>query len=121
MKPRLYPFAVLTLTQLACATPALAVDADAGVAVVTELAQVNGQALACQSMDAVARAKKLMLTHAPKTPRFGTLYEETTNASYLVQLRGSAPCPDAADFAGKLDGLAKRLIVTLPAGASEAK
>jgi len=121
MKLYLYPVAALALAQLAFTAPAFAADADAGTVVVTELAQVNGQALACQAMDAVARAKKLMLVHAPKTPRFGTLYEETTNASYLAQLRASAPCPDAAGFNDKLDTLAKRLADVLPAGATEAK
>lgn len=121
MKLRLYPLAALALAPLFFAAPVFAADAQAGVTVVTELAQVNGQALACQAMDAVARAKKLMLAHAPKTPRFGTLYEESTNAGYLEQLRTGAPCPDAAGFNDKLDALAKRLADTLPAGAAEAK
>jgi len=117
MKPSLNTIAALCLTSWAALSPVHAADADAdkGLARVTELAQVNGQALACQDMDAVAKAKMLMLAHAPKTPRFGNAFEETTNASYLAQVRGTAPCPDAAAFASKLDTLAKQLQAELPA------
>jgi hypothetical protein len=42
-------------------------DAEAGLAVVTQLGGVNGTALACSDMKAAARARQLMLAHAPKT------------------------------------------------------
>jgi len=115
MKPSLHTIAALCLTSWAALSPVHAADADPGLARVTELAQVNGQALACQDMDAVAKAKKLMLAHAPKTPRFGSAFEEATNASYLAQVRGTTPCPAAAAFASKLDALAKALQADLPA------
>jgi len=115
MKPSLQNIAALCLASLTALSPVHAADADPGLARVTELAQVNGQALACQDMVAVAKAKKLMLAHAPKTPRFGSAFEEATNASYLAQVRGAAPCPDAAAFASKLDTLAKQLQAELPA------
>jgi len=115
MKPTLTTIAALCLTNWAVLSPVQAADADQGLARVTELAQVNGQALACQDMDTVAKAKKLMLAHAPKTPRFGSAFEEATNASYLAQVRGTAPCPGAAAFASKLDVLAKALQTDLPA------
>ena len=115
MKPIPTTIATLCLTSWALLSPVHAADADQGLARVTELAQVNGQALACQDMDTVAKAKKLMLAHAPKTPRFGSAFEETTNASYLAQVRGTVPCPDAAHFASKLDTLAKQLQAELPA------
>lgn len=91
-----------------------AADTDPGLSRVTELAHVNGQALACQDKYAVAKSKKLMLAHAPKTPRFGVRFEEATNASYLAQVRGTASCPDAGTFAGKLDFLARQLQEELP-------
>jgi hypothetical protein len=72
-------------------------------------------------MDTVAKAKKLMLAHAPKTPRFGSAFEEATNASYLAQVRGTAPCPAAAAFASKLDALAKALQTDLPAASNGMK
>jgi hypothetical protein len=56
-----------------------------------------------------------MLAHAPKTPRFGSAFEETTNASYLTQVRTPAACPDATSNDRKLDALAKRLQDALPA------
>ena len=114
-KPITTAIATLCLTSWALLSPVHAADADQGLARVTELAQVNGQALACQDMEAVAKAKKLMLAHAPKTPRFGNAFEEATNASYLAQVRSTVPCPEAAAFAGKLDALAKQLQVELPA------
>ncbi len=115
MKPSPSTIAALCLTSWAMLSPAHAVDAEQGLTRVTELAQVNGQALACQDTDAVAKAKKLMLAHAPKTQRFGSAFEEATNASYLAQVRGTAPCLDAAVFAAKLDALAKQLQTELPA------
>lgn len=123
MKPSLNTIAALCLTSWAALSPVHAADAgtDKGLARVTELAQVNGQALACQDMDTVAKAKKLMLAHAPKTPRFGSAFEEATNTSYLAQVRGTAPCPDAAAFASKLDALAKALQTDLPATATGVK
>jgi hypothetical protein len=121
MKPTLTTIAALCLTSWAVLSPVQAAEADQGLTRVTELAQVNGQALACQDMDTVAKAKKLMLAHAPKTPRFGSAYDEATNASYLAQVRGTAPCPDAAAFASKLDTLAKALQTDLPANANGVK
>lgn len=116
MQLRLSTLAALALTHLVLQFPAYAAESDPAVTTVTELAQVNGQALACQDMASVATAKKLMLAHAPKTPRFGTLFEEATNTSYLAQVRGEAACPDSTAFAAKLDALAKRLQAALPAG-----
>lgn len=121
MKPTLTTIAALCLTSWSALCTVQAADADQGLARVTELAQVNGQALACQDMDTVAKAKKLMLAHAPKTPRFGAAFEEATNASYLAQVRGTAPCPEAAAFASKLDALAKALQTDLPATATGVK
>lgn len=114
MKLPLSTLAALCLTALALHNPAQATDVERGLALVTELAQVNGVALACQDMTSAAKAKKLMLAHAPKTPRFGTAYEETTNASYLNQVRSALACPDAGAVNVKLDALGKRLQDALP-------
>jgi len=121
MKPTASTIAALCLTSWAALGLVHAADADKGLVHVTELAQVNGQALACQDMETAAKAKKLMLAHAPKTPRFGSAFEEATNASYLAQVRGTAPCPAAAAFASKLDALAKALQTDLPATATGVK
>lgn len=95
-----------------------AAEADRSLAVVAELAQINGQALACQDVATVAKAKKLMLAHAPKTARFGSLFEETTNSSYLGQIRGTMACPDPIQTATTLEALAKRLQEVLPANST---
>lgn len=121
MKTIASTIAALCLTSWAALGPVHAADADKGLVHVTELAQVNGQALACQDMETAAKAKKLMLAHAPKTPRFGSAFEEATNASYLAQVRGTAACPVAAAFASKLDALAKALQTDLPATSTSVK
>jgi hypothetical protein len=114
MKLPLSTIAALCLTTLALQHPVHAADVELGLTLVTELAQVNGVALACQDMTTAAQAKKLMLAHAPKTPRFGSAYEEATNASYLNQTRTAAACPDSVAVNSKLDALAKRLRDALP-------
>lgn len=95
------------------ATPASA--ADAGLEAVAALAQINGQALACQEPAAARRAKTLMLAHAPKTLRYGMLFDEQTQLAFLAQTRNSAVCPDAATFGTRLDTVALRLQASLPA------
>jgi hypothetical protein len=59
-----------------------------------------------------------MLAHAPRTARFGDAYESATQRNYLEQTRASAPCPDAAAFRTRLDAVAARLQLSLPAPAS---
>ena len=100
---------------LASPLPAIADDADAGLAAVRQLGTLNGQALACAEKDAAAHAKLLMLAHVPKTARFGAAYEEATQESYLAQTRASGTCPETRALAGKLDDVAQRLRTALPA------
>jgi hypothetical protein len=114
MKSFLFTRVAVCLAALVIYNPVHAADAELGLTLVTELAQVNGVALACQDKETAAKAKKLMLAHAPKTPRFGSAFEESTNASYLAQVRGTTACPDAASLDRKLNALAKRLQDALP-------
>ena len=105
---------------LACAllAPAQAqapMPLEPGLQAIAELAQVNGQALACQDRQAAGRAKNLMIAHAPKTARFGNAYEEGTQQSYTAQMNSTLACPDAPTFSARLDALAQRLQTTLPA------
>lgn len=99
---------------LTASLPALAEDLDAAVAAVRQLGAVNGQALACAEKGAAARAKVLMLAHAPKTARFGAAYEEATQEAFLAQTRASGTCPDAKVLAGKVNDAAQRLQSALP-------
>ena len=108
-------------TPLAAPLPTLAQDVDAGVAAVRQLGTLNGQALACAEKDAAARAKLLMLAHAPKTARFGAAYEEATQEAFLAQTKASGTCPDARALAGKLDSVAKHLQAALPIALPAAK
>lgn len=116
-----YLTSLIVLLNLVAVLPAAAEDVEAGLAAVKQLGTLNGQALACTDKDAAAHARLLMLAHAPKTPRFGTAYEEATQEGYLAQTRGAAPCPDAKALAGRIDELAQRLRATLPAAQPAAK
>ncbi|MDP3652364.1 MAG: hypothetical protein Q8R67_11845 [Rhodoferax sp.] len=89
-------------------------QADAGLQAISDLSQINGQALACQDLTAAQRAKALMLAHAPKTARFGTVFDEGTKQSYLAQTRSAVACPESAALSTRLDTLAQRLQATLP-------
>lgn len=82
--------------------------------VITDLSQVNGQALACSDMKTARRAKDLMIAHAPKTARFGNAYEEGTQQSFATKIGTSGTCSDAAAFSAQLDVLEKRLQIALP-------
>lgn len=98
------------------AAPASAADAGtAGLEAVAALAQINGQALACQEPVTARRVKNLMLVHAPKTLRYGMLFDEHTQQAFLTQTRNSAVCPDGAAFSARLDAVALRLQASLPA------
>jgi hypothetical protein len=92
-------------------------QADPGLQAINDLAQLNGQALACQDLKVAGRAKGLMLAHAPKTARFGNAFEEGTQQSYLAQLRNESDCPDTATLSTQLNTLAQRLQTSLPATA----
>lgn len=96
--------------------PASAPDAAAtGLQAVAALALVNGLALACQERDAARRAKALMLAHAPKTQRYGMVFDDGTQQAFLAQTRTLTACPDATSFTARLDALAQRLQADLPA------
>lgn len=86
-----------------------------GLAEIKELGRVNGQALACGEMATSSKAKALMIRHAPKTRGYGEQFEAATSAAFLAQGKGVEPCPQAADFTGKLAQLAERLQAALPA------
>ena len=126
MKPVLYSIIALCLTNACLLTPAYAQDAstdktDAALASISQLAHVNGVALACQEMPAAARAKTLMLAHSPKTLRFGSTFEETTHNSYLAQTSSATACPDAATLSTQLDTVAVELQRTLPLNPAQAQ
>lgn len=111
------------LLLLVAVLPALtfAADAEAGLLAIRALGSVNGQALACSETKLAARAKQLMLAHAPKTQRFGSAYEEATQAAFLGQTRSGSACPDATGLTDRLNQLALQLADTLPVAAPAAK
>lgn len=107
----------IALTAALCllAGPSFAeADAAAGLAVIQDLGRVNGQALACSEMAVSGQIKSLMIKHAPKTRRYGELFEEATNAAYLEQGKDQDGCPKRVEFAAKISELSGRLQATLP-------
>lgn len=101
--------------------PTLAADAEAGLLAIRALGSVNGQALACSEAKLAARAKQLMLAHAPKTQRFGSAYEAATQEAFLGQTRAGSACPDPTGLTDRLNQLALQLADTLPVAAPAAK
>ncbi|TRZ94449.1 MAG: hypothetical protein D4R84_08700 [Rhodocyclaceae bacterium] len=101
--------------------PTFSADAEAGLLAIKALGSVNGQALACADTKLAARAKELMLAHAPKTQRFGAAYEEATQEAFLAQTRAAGTCPDTTYLTDRLNQLALRLADTLPVVAPAAK
>ena len=99
---------------VACPAASAQENADAGLRAVGALAELNGQALACQDSAAAKRAKALMLAHAPKTPRYGAAFEDGTQQSYLATTRQGAPCPTSDALAKRLDTLQAQLQSALP-------
>jgi hypothetical protein len=121
MKPTRFATILFLLAASAAINPARAADADGGLLAIKTLGELNGQALACSEMPAAARAKALMLAHAPKTPRYGNAFDEATQAAYLAQTRASGPCPDAIRLSDQLNRVALQLSATLPIAAPELK
>lgn len=107
----------LCATGAALAQSGPAVGADTGLKEVAELAQLNGEALACQDSAAMRRAKALMLAHAPKTARYASAFDDGTQAAFLAVTRSAAGCAEPATRATRLDALAQRLAQVLPAQA----
>ena len=115
MKPTKFLILLLALAAAPGAvTVANAADAEAGLVAIRSLGSVNGQALACAELQVAARAKSLMLAHAPKTQRFGAAFEEATQAAYQAQTRSTEACPAAILLTDRLNRLALQLAETLP-------
>lgn len=113
MKRILLTTALILLTSSASA--ATDADASAGLTAIQALGQINGQALACSRMDVSRQSKSLMIRHAPKTRRYGEIFEEATNAAYLEQGKDTDRCPQPAEFHTRLTDLSTQLQATLPA------
>jgi hypothetical protein len=113
MPTTIYRFIALSLAQFLI-SPAYS-QTDPALQAITELSQVNGQALACQEFKAATRAKNLMLLHSPKTARYGSAFDEGTHQAFVAQTRGPAPCPDANTLSSQLEALALKLQASLPA------
>lgn len=105
---------ILLAAGLCLAAPLAATAAEADTAAVTQLGRLNGQALACGQKDTAAWIRVLVLSHVPKTPRFGEAYEEATNAAFLAQSRDGSACPEGREFTARLDEVTARLRADFP-------
>ncbi len=114
MKPHLKRILMVALSCGLLAPAFAQTAAEGGLQAIADLATVNGQALACQDLVIAQRAKSLMLSHAPKTDRYGSAFTDGTNQSYLAQTRSAQPCPATSVLSSQLDALALRLQSSLP-------
>ncbi|RKT44860.1 hypothetical protein [Thiocapsa rosea] len=103
---------LLVLTGLAFADPTGSTEI--GFAEVQTLGSLNGQALACRQFDASTEAKALMIGYAPKTRRYGILFETATNAAFLAATKDGAPCPTETDLEARLTESAAALKAVFP-------
>ncbi len=109
MKLRSLPVVLALAAAGACAADA----PQPGIAAIETLGRLNGQALACNEGVAAARAKALMLKHAPRTTGYGTAYEQATQRGFMDQVKAGA-CPAAADLTQRIDVVAAELERQLP-------
>lgn len=108
----------LLLCFLSLAPFARAADSptDAGLVEVQALGNLNGQALACDYAETASRIKTVMIQHAPKSRRYGAIFEEATSKAFLDQTRKEKnTCPDGPTLSGQVDDAAQRLLAVLPA------
>jgi hypothetical protein len=92
--------------------PALAGSADAealGEREIEALGRANGHALACRYFEASRTAKALMTRFAPKTRRYGALFESSTNAAFAAQVADTGGCPSELALGMQLTKLAAAL------------
>jgi hypothetical protein len=110
----------LALCFLGLALPAAADSSiDAGLTEVRDLGLLNGQALACSHNQVAARIKTVMIQHAPKSRRYGEVFESATNEAFLAQVRKDpAACQDGPALASETEAVATRLQAAVPAAAS---
>lgn len=107
----------LALCLFGLALPAAADSAtDAGLKEVRDLGLLNGQALACSHTQAASRIKKIMIQHAPKSRRYGEVFEVATNEAFLAQVKKDpAICPDGLALVRQAEAVAGRLLSAVPA------
>ena len=108
-------FWILIAAAAAAGVHAADTPVDTGIAEIEALGRINGQALACSEQSLSARAKELVIKHAPRTPRYGAAFEQATQRGFMEQIKGKSTCPATGDLAQRLDLVAAELGRKLPA------
>lgn len=94
--------------------------ADPGLAEVRALGRLNGEALACAYRATTVRIKKLIIAHAPKSRRYGDIFETTTSEAFRTALASGQPaCREEAALGREVDRLATQLQAAVPAELSQ--
>jgi hypothetical protein len=99
-----------------CAFVSVAHAADKGLEEVQALGRLNGQALACSQKENISRIKSVMITLAPRTRKYGEIFEQATQESFLVRSREQGTCGDSPVIALQVEDLAARLSTMFPDG-----
>lgn len=107
MRPRLLPVFLLSLPLT------VAAGSEDPLSAIAELGRLNGEALACGQLAVSKQAKQLMIDRAPKTRRYGEVFEEQTSQAFLARGK-DALCPAAEDFDRRLSDLTTRVQQLLP-------
>lgn len=96
-------------------------EIDANLAIVESLGRLNGQALACGESQIAARAKELMLKHAPRTAQYGNTFEQATQKGFLELVQTKDTCPSSGNLSSRMDMVATVLKDKLPPAGEPAK
>lgn len=103
----------LMLALLVLGSTAVAADKK-GMDEVKSLGELNGKALACGQKENISLIKSVMISHAPKTRRYGIAFEQSTEESFMQRSRETEACGDDPIITLKVKSLEARLQELFP-------
>lgn len=77
-------------------------NSDEMTSLLRDLGGLNGQSLACDQAALSVRARQLVIDYVPKERGLGELFEEATNAAFLLQGQSKSPCPESKVLAERI-------------------
>lgn len=84
------------------------------VSTIERMGQLNGVALGCRYFDETRRIKTALIESLPKLRKFGKVFEDTTNASYLAFTESKPTCPAVGEFTADVDAAIEELYKDFP-------